>query len=568
MARDANLPSKSIRGLSWFHKQQDQADKKEPATQRASGSSTRRGPVSRKSSAVGPLDTSQLAKPSTPTQRNDPSYKITPFTEDSRTAKASMNVAAGSSLNAQNPPRRDSNPAIKEDNILAPVDSRGSGSIRSGLAGIYAPQRAPSRPSSIISGLSGRYSQSRKSRRSLEDLKPTVRVPTFSSNVSGDTSSFDSNPTSDYTLERISSEQRQQLWESFLRFEENTLVSDAVTYGQIRKEAWLQHTHTFLGKSLDSETTDLWLMTALRYFFNGQHLFSPAKDDITLVPKGGKARHVLDIQGLVSSQWTWQIALDHPSLQIFGLQFQHARSSQPSISSSDNSSASFVSAEQGVANTISGETLATSTTTNSAARESELSQDAEELGGLYGPTNYQHLYTADLCALPFPDDFFDVITSKSIWYLLRTKDIGRFMKEVYRVLKPGGYVEMIGVNLQIMPESKNEMVQEAMAMLKSGLEEVGLSVDSSEDYLHAMKECGLIDINEAHWLLPLGWGGSIRHVSEFIGFYYLQVMFSNFTRITRGHMTNLFHYLSTSEARGEPNVIGLSLGYGQKPLSK
>lgn len=49
-----------------------------------------------------------------------------------------------------------------------------------------------------------------------------------------------------------------------------------------------------------------------------------------------------------------------------------------------------------------------------------------------------HLSKASATKMPYKDDYFEIITSKHVIEHLDSKDVGLALKEIYRVLKPGG----------------------------------------------------------------------------------------------------------------------------------
>jgi ubiquinone/menaquinone biosynthesis C-methylase UbiE len=50
-----------------------------------------------------------------------------------------------------------------------------------------------------------------------------------------------------------------------------------------------------------------------------------------------------------------------------------------------------------------------------------------------------NVYQADVCALPFVDASFDIVICSSVLYHQRVEDVAGPVREMGRVLRPGGY---------------------------------------------------------------------------------------------------------------------------------
>jgi ubiquinone/menaquinone biosynthesis C-methylase UbiE len=101
--------------------------------------------------------------------------------------------------------------------------------------------------------------------------------------------------------------------------------------------------------------------------------------------------------------------------------------------------------------------------------------------------NVLHFVGADVCALPFEDDFADLIISRgSIWFW---EDQAKGVQEIYRVLKTGG-IGFIGGGLgRYTPPAMRERLK---GKRRKAREEQGQSkfLDESE-LIDLLKKCGI-----------------------------------------------------------------------------
>jgi SAM-dependent methyltransferase len=87
---------------------------------------------------------------------------------------------------------------------------------------------------------------------------------------------------------------------------------------------------------------------------------------------------------------------------------------------------------------------------------------------------------ASATALPFPDRLFDIVTSFDVIYALDDRGAGAALKEMYRVMRPGGYLVL---NVAALPGLRGnhsvlggEVQRDTRRSLRGHLEAAGFSV--------------------------------------------------------------------------------------------
>jgi SAM-dependent methyltransferase len=114
---------------------------------------------------------------------------------------------------------------------------------------------------------------------------------------------------------------------------------------------------------------------------------------------------------------------------------------------------------------------------------------AEKNAAECGLDNTLHFVGSDVCAMPFEDNFADLIVSRgSLWFW---EDQGKGLQEIYRVLKPGG-IAFIGGGLgRYTPPS---MRQRLRGKRRRALEEKGKARFLDGDgFRQLLEQTGLAD---------------------------------------------------------------------------
>ncbi|ANB13255.1 hypothetical protein AWJ20_1537 [Sugiyamaella lignohabitans] len=328
-------------------------------------------------------------------------------------------------------------------------------------------------------------------------------LPGTTSSTPRNTGRSTSSPTSDVASAN------KMVWEMFVKFVSNSRLSDSLIYAATRKEAWLQYSDTGFR---NTHIIELWLMMALRFLFQNQLLFSPKALE-AVAESSGKC--VLDIQGVFKDHWAWQLAIDHPDAMVYGLKFDP---SQTTYSSPPNHE---------------------------------------------GPANYIPFVGHSLSQLPFDDNFFDVISAKTLWYLLKSDQWDVVIKELYRILKPGGVIELLISDYTLL--NRSPIDQNLWDRYQDGVLARNIEPFPSYKCAARLHNAGFQDIHRAMVALPRAWGGQIGQLTDLLSSYYTLSLVKYFSDF-QPHEVEAFKYRSKHAIEMHHYEAGsIFLFYGTKP---
>lgn len=210
----------------------------------------------------------------------------------------------------------------------------------------------------------------------------------------------------------------------------------------------------------------MWAMDALRNLNGGKLLTSPvekraARNRKTPQSQDGqkpRAVRILDLGGHASCEWGWHAAQEFPHTKVY----------------------SVVNKTQAV---------------NSAIK---------------GPPNHRVVSVERLWELPFGNNKFDVITTRSLHALLKTDCPSGFdrdeydlvLKECRRCLKPGGYLEFMVLDAEISragPYASASSVEFAFNLRTRGYDPI-----ASKSFLGRLRQSGYVNVKRAWMFLPMG----------------------------------------------------------------
>ena len=381
-------------------------------------------------------------------------------------------------------------------------------------------------------------------------------------------------------------------WPRFYNFASNSRLTDSLVYALARKEAFLQHTR--LQKQFShnaANLTDLWTMMALRFILKNKLLFSPKADALNSSPSENKV--VLDVQGVLNDPWSWQIALDFPNTMIYGFrlgrslqtksntgeqsqqqeeQIQHQNQQQNSQKSSSGPtrerrssivSNNSINSEQSTHSIQSIQSvpsyIAAKYTIDHTGGCPEVEQQLHGKGA--GPANYIPCVGHTLKKMPFDDNTFDIISAKSLWYFVSRDDWDLVLKELFRILKPGGCIEMVISDFIILNGSRAD--QFYWGRVKEGTDRLGLEQIPSAVLPHYLYNAGFKNVNRALIALPRGWGGQMGHVTDLLALYYTESIINTFANLSPDEMEHFTSMSKDSEETFSANQM--SLVYATKP---
>ena len=118
------------------------------------------------------------------------------------------------------------------------------------------------------------------------------------------------------------------------------------------------------------------------------------------------------------------------------------------------------------------------------------------------PLNHHSLFSPSISsAMPFPDNYFDVVVSRFVSTSLRNDEWARSFFDCMRVLKPGGSIEILSVDAHMNgegPQLQNWVDEHVTCRLEAH----NISMVPSESVLDTMEIVGLENIRRARVALP------------------------------------------------------------------
>ncbi|GAB1193754.1 hypothetical protein APSETT444_002982 [Aspergillus pseudonomiae] len=210
----------------------------------------------------------------------------------------------------------------------------------------------------------------------------------------------------------------------------------------------------------------MWAMEALRYLNGGRLIASPAfkrlakSKAVSTDPQrsGSRRIRVLDLGGHASCEWAWQIAHDYPNVKVYTVFAEHQAFNR----------------------------------------------------GIKGPANHRQISVQNLWQLPFSNNKFDVISTRSLPALLKSErssgdqqdEYELCLQECRRCLKPGGYLEFFVMDAQISrggPYASATSVEFAY-----NLKTRGYDPTPTKSFLGRLQKGGFVGIKRAWMFLPMG----------------------------------------------------------------
>lgn len=235
-----------------------------------------------------------------------------------------------------------------------------------------------------------------------------------------------------------------------------TVLAEKAQFARIEKEQMV----------LFQLCQSMWAMDALRYLNGGSLISSPASKRLSKATaalgspqSAGKRRiRVLDLGGQSDCEWAWHLANDYRNVKIY----------------------TVITKQQAINN------------------------------GIKGPANHRKVSVPHLWKLPFRDNQFDVISARSLYALLKVENpLGETMdeydlclKECYRCLKPGGYIEFFVMDAEIAragPYASATSVE-----FSFNLKTRGYDPKATKSFLARLRKGGFTSIKRAWMFLPIG----------------------------------------------------------------
>ena len=218
-------------------------------------------------------------------------------------------------------------------------------------------------------------------------------------------------------------------------------------------------------KALEQVKTSAWCLEAERQIRGGRLLHSPAEKRIRGLPSA----KILDYAGRPAGDWAWQIALEYPTSAIY------------TVSSS--------------------------------------SGDQSSQNNIKGPSNHRIVTAARPWVIPFPNATFDIISARSLHLFLRgnipnpspqspisPNSIGEdewdlVLTELYRVLKPGGYLEFTIYDAPLL--HPGPLGRAASVEFVFNLRARGFDPSPCRKFLPRLRKAGFNMIRRGWFVLPM-----------------------------------------------------------------
>ena len=219
-------------------------------------------------------------------------------------------------------------------------------------------------------------------------------------------------------------------------------------------------------QALEQVNVRMWVVEAAKYLGGGKLLNSPAAIGLTKPPargdvENGKVKHpsrVLDLGGQPNGDWAWHASREYQYVRIY-----------------------TASVEQ---------TLIDS--------------------GIRGPQNHRRVAVTELWQLPYPDNYFDAISARSLFTFLKAErpfgqtadEYELCLQECLRCLKPGGYLEWFLMDSEIV----NAGTRGTAVSVEFGfnLKTRGYDPLPTKSWLGRVRRAGFDDIKRAWTFLPMG----------------------------------------------------------------
>lgn len=235
------------------------------------------------------------------------------------------------------------------------------------------------------------------------------------------------------------------------------VLADQALYSNLEKEQMV----------LEQLSQSIWAVDAMRFLNGGRLITSPAANRLSnkaTQPLGsprtaGKYRmRILDFGGQATGGWAWQVAHDYPSAKIY---------------------------------TVVGKTQ-------------------EVNSHIKGPPNHRRVSVPYLWKLPFRDNQFDVISARSLHALLKAErpadeecdEYDLCLKECYRCLKPGGYLEFFTMDSSIA--RAGPLGTAASVEFTFNLKTRGYDPSPTRGFLGRLQKNQFADVKRAWLFLPMG----------------------------------------------------------------
>ncbi|KAA8915015.1 hypothetical protein FN846DRAFT_3141 [Sphaerosporella brunnea] len=255
--------------------------------------------------------------------------------------------------------------------------------------------------------------------------------------------------------------------------------------------------------------TSLWALMAARWMNFGRIIISPAHDTLVahcakqlskratirfdgraaqmlaqaqagskpfFVEEEKERRRVLDLGGMPVADWGWHCAVDYPKVKVYTVT-QRPRPLESALASPTSPDVPTPAPPH-----------------------------------FRGPKNHRHLSVDRLYKLPFPDNHFDVVSTRTLFLILKSSapssrsevlldEYDRCLEECLRVLKPGGYFEWQLFDADVINAGPQaEALYSRFAQLLRGM---GRDPEPTKRWIPRLYNAGFTDLMRGWMFYPL-----------------------------------------------------------------
>ena len=123
---------------------------------------------------------------------------------------------------------------------------------------------------------------------------------------------------------------------------------------------------------------------------------------------------------------------------------------------------------------------------------------------LGAPCNHVSVHVDKPYALPFADNTFDVISTRTLHSLLKTEHWVSTLNELYRVLKPSGYTDFSLVDALLVNVTADSWGQVMNAEFGYNLQQRGYEREPTKHFLGRLEDAGFKDVKRMWMFLGMG----------------------------------------------------------------
>lgn len=197
---------------------------------------------------------------------------------------------------------------------------------------------------------------------------------------------------------------------------------------------------------LEQVSPQSWELEALSYIRGGALLTK----EIAAHMKSITAPQILDFGGKPNADWGWCIATSSPTAKVCTVYFD---------------------------------------------------ESTEILGA---PCNHVSVYVDKPYSLPFADDTFDVISTRTLHSLLKTEHWVSTLSELHRVLKPSGYLDFSLIDALLTNVPADSWGQVMNAEFGYNLQQRGYEREPTKHFLERLEDAGFQDVKRMWMFLGMG----------------------------------------------------------------